>query len=45
MHDSASFSLTDAIRRHGNQASSARDAFNALSTANRNRLFQFLLSL
>ena len=40
-----SFSLDDAIQRHGNQAASARDAFNALSTTNKNRLFEFLLSL
>jgi CxxC motif-containing protein (DUF1111 family) len=30
MHDTSSFSLTDAINRHGNQGSS-RNAFNALS--------------
>ena len=45
MHDSLSFSLNDAIQRHGNQASSARDAFNGLSTTNKNRLIEFLLSL
>jgi len=45
MHDSLSFSLNDAIQRHGNQAGSARDAFNGLSTTNKNRLFEFLLSL
>lgn len=45
MHDSLSFNLTDAIQRHGNQASSSRDAFNALSTTNKNRLLEFLLSL
>jgi CxxC motif-containing protein (DUF1111 family) len=45
MHDSLSFSLNEAIQRHGNQAASTRDAFNALSTTNKNRLFEFLLSL
>jgi CxxC motif-containing protein (DUF1111 family) len=45
MHDASSFSLTDAINRHGNQAAAARSAFNALSTTNKNRLIAFLLSL
>ena len=45
MHDSLSFSLNEAIPRHGNQAASTRNAFNALSTTNKNRLFEFLLSL
>ena len=45
MHDASSFSLTDAINRHGGQATAARNAFNALSTTNRNRLIAFLLSL
>jgi CxxC motif-containing protein (DUF1111 family) len=45
MHDALSFSLEDAIRRHGNQAASARNNFNALSSANRRRLLTFLSSL
>ena len=45
MHDGLSFSLTDAIQRHGNQADAASDAFNALSTTNKNRVLEFLLSL
>jgi len=45
MHDALSFSLTDAINRHGNQGAAARSAFNALSTTNKNRLLAFLLSL
>ena len=45
MHDSLSFTLTDAIQRHRNQAESTRDAFNALSTSNKNKLLEFLLSL
>jgi CxxC motif-containing protein (DUF1111 family) len=45
MHDDLSFSVTDAIRRHGNQAENARNAFNGLSNTNRNRLLRFLDSL
>jgi CxxC motif-containing protein (DUF1111 family) len=45
MHDAMSFSLTDAINRHRNQASAARNAFNSLGTTSRNRLVKFLLSL
>ena len=45
MHDSLSFSPNDAIQRHGNQAAAARAAFNGLSSTNRRRLIEFLLSL
>jgi CxxC motif-containing protein (DUF1111 family) len=45
MHDAASFSLTDAINRHRNQANAARTAFNSLGPTSRNRLLTFLLSL
>jgi CxxC motif-containing protein (DUF1111 family) len=45
MHDSLSFSVNDAIQRHGNQAAAARAAFNGLSSTNRNRIVEFLLSL
>ncbi len=45
MHDASSFNLTDAINRHGNQASAARNAFNALGSTSRNKLIAFLLSL
>jgi CxxC motif-containing protein (DUF1111 family) len=45
MHDALSFNLTDAIRRHGNQARPARDAFNALRASDRSKLIAFLLSL
>jgi CxxC motif-containing protein (DUF1111 family) len=45
MHDSLSFSLTDAIQRHGGQAATARANFNSLSNGNRNRVLSFLLSL
>jgi CxxC motif-containing protein (DUF1111 family) len=45
MHDLASHNVTDAIRRHGNQALASRQAFDALSTTDRNRLLAFLNSL
>ena len=45
MHDALSFNLTTAILRHDNQAATARNAFNNLSTTNKNRLLAFLLSL
>jgi CxxC motif-containing protein (DUF1111 family) len=45
MHDANSLSLNDAIQRHGNQADNARDAFNALSSTNKARLIEFLMSL
>jgi CxxC motif-containing protein (DUF1111 family) len=45
MHDASSFSLEDAIARHGNQASSSRSAFNALSSGRRADLLAFLRSL
>ena len=45
MHDALSFSFEDAIARHGGQASTARANFNALSTANKNRVLTFLSSL
>jgi CxxC motif-containing protein (DUF1111 family) len=45
MHDQLSFSLEDAIRRHGNQAASSRSRFNELRSSDRNRLLAFLQSL
>jgi CxxC motif-containing protein (DUF1111 family) len=45
MHDALSFSLSDSINRHRNQATSARNAFYSLGTTSRNRLLTFLLSL
>ena len=45
MHDASSFSLTDAIERHRNQANVARQNFLNLGNSSRNRLIQFLLSL
>jgi CxxC motif-containing protein (DUF1111 family) len=45
MHDGQSITLTDAIRRHGNQADFARDGFNALGQTSKNNLLAFLNSL
>jgi CxxC motif-containing protein (DUF1111 family) len=45
MHDAASQSFGDAIARHGGQASGARAGYNALSSADRNRVLLFLSSL
>jgi CxxC motif-containing protein (DUF1111 family) len=45
MHDALSFNLTDAIRRHGNQARVPRDAFTALTRREKEKLTAFLLSL
>jgi len=45
MHDSLTFSVNGAIQRHGGQADPARDAFNALSTSDKNRVIEFLMSL
>jgi len=45
MHDQLSFSVEDAIRRHGNQGASARNRFNGLSSSDKRRLLAFLSSL
>jgi CxxC motif-containing protein (DUF1111 family) len=45
MHDGLSFSLEDAIARHGNQAAAARSAFNSQSSFKRGQLLTFLRSL
>jgi CxxC motif-containing protein (DUF1111 family) len=45
MHDALTFTLTDAIQRHGGQAATVRDGFNALSSFDQNRLIAFLFSL
>jgi CxxC motif-containing protein (DUF1111 family) len=45
MHDNLSFSLEDAIARHGNQGAAARSAFNALSSTDKRKLLFFLDSL
>jgi CxxC motif-containing protein (DUF1111 family) len=45
MHDGLSFSIQDAIARHGNQGAPARAGFNALSAADKARLLTFLAAL
>ena len=45
MHDQLSFSLEDAIARHGNQAASSRTRFNELSATNKKKLLTFLSAL
>jgi CxxC motif-containing protein (DUF1111 family) len=45
MHDQLSFSLEDAIRRHGNQGASARSKFFNLRSSDKRRLLAFLSSL
>ena len=45
MHDQLSFSLEDAIRRHGNQGARSRSKFNELRSSDKRRLLVFLSSL
>lgn len=45
MHDGLTFTLTDAILRHGGQATASRNAFNQLTSAQKGRLIAFLKSL
>ena len=45
MHDQLSFSLEDAIRRHGNQGARSRSKFNDLRSSDKRRLLTFLSSL
>jgi CxxC motif-containing protein (DUF1111 family) len=45
MHDLQSLSLTDAIRRHGNQARDARVRFDNLNRVEEDQLLAFLMSL
>ena len=45
MHDGLTFSVEDAIARHGGQAATARSNFNAQSATNKKRLIAFLMSL
>ena len=45
MHDNLSFSLEDAIARHGNQGAAARSAFNGLSSTDKAKLIAFLNTL
>jgi len=45
MHDGQSLTRTDAIERHGGQATSVRNNFHALSANQKNQLITFLNSL
>ena len=45
LHDGSATTLSDAIRRHGNQAAAARNSFQALSAARQQDLLNFLGSL
>jgi CxxC motif-containing protein (DUF1111 family) len=45
MHDGLSFTKQEAIARHAGQAASAKAAYDALSTAQKNQLLAFLDSL
>jgi CxxC motif-containing protein (DUF1111 family) len=45
MHDNLSFSVEDAIARHGNQGAASRSAFNSLSSTSRRKVITFLMSL
>jgi CxxC motif-containing protein (DUF1111 family) len=45
MHDGASLTFNDAIQRHGGQATSARNAFNGLSSTQKSQVIAFLRSL
>ncbi len=45
MHDGVTFTRTEAILRHGNQAAGARNAFQALSAGSRQDVINFLFTL
>jgi len=45
MHDGNSLTVTDAIGRHGGQASAIRTNFNNLSTTSKNNVLAFIFSL
>jgi CxxC motif-containing protein (DUF1111 family) len=45
LHDGRAGDIATAVRAHDGQAAAARNAFNALSTANRNDLVAFVRSL
>jgi CxxC motif-containing protein (DUF1111 family) len=45
MHDGLSFTFNEAIQRHAGQATAARNAFNALTSAQRSDVVAFLRSL
>jgi CxxC motif-containing protein (DUF1111 family) len=45
MHEGTTYTVTDAIQKHGGQASAARDRFNALSASSQADLIAFVFSL
>lgn len=45
MHDGLTVTISDAIQRHAGQATASRNAFNALSAAERAAVLAFILSL
>jgi CxxC motif-containing protein (DUF1111 family) len=45
MHDGESLTVNDAILRHAGQATTARNNYNALTTAQKQDLIAFVLSL
>ena len=45
MHDGLTFTKEEAVRRHGGQAVTVRQAFDALSAADKAALMAFLDSL
>jgi CxxC motif-containing protein (DUF1111 family) len=45
MHDGRSPTLTAAILAHGGEAQTARDAFAAMSTSNKDAIVDFLKNL
>jgi CxxC motif-containing protein (DUF1111 family) len=45
MHDGQSLTVNDAILRHAGQATAARNAYNALTTAQKQEVISFVLSL
>ncbi|MBV9211073.1 MAG: c-type cytochrome, partial [Acidobacteria bacterium] len=45
MHDGLTFNAQEAVQRHAGQATNARNAFNNLTTGQRNQLLAFLSSL
>jgi CxxC motif-containing protein (DUF1111 family) len=45
MHDGQSLTFTEAIQRHGGQASSSRRLFDSLKDTDKDRLIEFLLTL
>lgn len=45
LHDGTARTIVEAILRHGNQAAPARNAFHALSPADKEKLLEFLASI